>query len=89
METQESFFIPAKAIMVPKTRTLKPKKNRDFGKMKNLFLANCLKIKTGEEGLSQRMEKAMSNRIKANRGGELTPLKPRGKKFMTGSASPF
>ena len=44
--------------------------------MKNLFLANCLKVKTGEEGFSARIENAMSNRIKANRNyDQLTPLK--------------
>lgn len=46
--------------------------------MKNLFLANCLKINEGEADLSKRMEKTMSSRIKACRGGGtvmLTPIK--------------
>ena len=59
-------FIPARAIKVPLGRHLK--QNEDFTKMKNLFLANCLKVKQGEHELNVRMEKAMSTRIKANRG---------------------
>ena len=47
--------------------------------MKNLFLANCLKLKDGEEGFSEKVESAMSNKIKANRGtgALLTPLRTR------------
>ena len=54
------------------------KKNEDFRNMKNLFLANCLKMKEGEFSLTQRAEKVMSNRIRAHRGGELklSPIKP-------------
>ena len=65
-------FIPSRAIKVPLGRTQVVKKNEDFRNMKNLFLANCLKLKQGEFDLSRKAEKAMSNRIKQNRGGQKT-----------------
>ena len=63
-------LIPSRAIKVPMNRTQVVKKSEDFLNMKNLFLANCLKIKDGEYSLSQQAQKVMSNRIRANRGGE-------------------
>ena len=63
-------LIPSRAIKVSMNRTQVVKKTEDFRNMKNLFLANCLKIKDGEHSLSQRAQKVMSNRIRANRGGE-------------------
>ena len=50
------------------------KKDADFKNMKNLFLANCLKLNNGEEGFSKRVEKVMSNRIRANRNELLAPI---------------
>ena len=72
-------FVPARAIKVPLARTMQVKNDEDFVNMKNLFLANCLKLKDGEEGLSEKAELAMSNKIKANRGTGtlLTPLRTR------------
>ena len=45
-------LIPSRAIKVPANRTQIVKKNEDFRNMKNLFLANCLKMKEGEYSLS-------------------------------------
>jgi len=71
--------VPARAIKVPLQHKFYMKPDEDFYKMKNLFLANCLKLKNGEEGLTESMEATMSSRIKAYRGGlnTLTPIKQR------------
>ena len=45
---EDSMFIPVRAIVVPHERTYEVKKQEDFRNMKNLFLANCLKLKDGE-----------------------------------------
>ena len=79
LESQGSNFVPARAIKVPLQHKFYMKPDEDFYKMKNLFLANCLKLKDGEEGLTDNVEQSMSNRIKAFRGGlnTLTPIKRR------------
>jgi len=61
--------VPVHAIKVPLVRTLQVKKNEDFGKMKNLFLANCLKHTSADEFGVGFLESTMSKRIQANRGG--------------------
>ena len=53
-------FIPAKAIKVEH----KDKKKQDLPKMKNLFLANCLKIRKGEFGIKQETENKMSLKVR-------------------------
>lgn len=79
LESQGSNFVPARAIKVPLQHKYYMKPDEDFYKMKNLFLANCLKLKDGEEGITNNVEQNMSNRIKAFRGGlnTLTPIKRR------------
>ena len=52
------------------------KKDEDFNKMKNLFLANCLKLKDGESISSDRIVQQMSNKIKAFRGTTSSTLAP-------------
>ena len=64
------------------------KNNKDFSKMKNLFLANCLKVKDGEHESQVQIEKKMGARIRANRGdGLLTPLKLKGRGVIEGKKS--
>ena len=53
MEVSHNGFIPVRAIQVTNTRKMQVKDNDDFRNMKNLFLANCLRLKDGELGFSE------------------------------------
>ena len=48
-------YIPAIAIKVEQ----KEKNREDLPRMKNLFLANCLKLRKGELGFTERSELKM------------------------------
>ena len=58
-------FIPARAIKVEH----KDKQKKDLPKMKNLFLANCLKIRKGEFEIKQEMENKMSYKVRKEATG--------------------
>ena len=54
--TEQPTFIPAIAIKVEQ----REKNKQDLPRMKNLFLANCLKLRKGELGFTERTENKMA-----------------------------
>ena len=63
--SQQSAFIPAIAIKVEH----RDKTQEDLPRMKNLFLANCLKIRRGEFGFTEMAENKMAARVRKGAKG--------------------
>ena len=58
--SQQPRFIPTKMIRIAH----REKTTEDLPRMKNLFLANCLKIRTNEMNRAERTQSKMAHRVR-------------------------